>query len=580
MVREDFAGAAAALQAMEKTLAATQPNRKHQQIMLVGHAHIDMNWLWTSAETVQLCHDTFRQALSFMDEFPQFTFSQSQTSTYVMVERTDPAMFERIRRRVGEGRWELLGGAVTEGDTNMSSGEGLVRTLLYGQRYFLSRFGKTARVGWLPDNFGHVAQLPQILNLAGMKYFYAHRCQPQRGAYVWQGIDGSTVIHYVTPNYNGEITVETRLLPEQYNPKARRMMWIYGVGDHGGGPTRRDVTAALAYDKLPEFPKFEFGTAEKFFGSLEDERAELPVHRGELQYVFEGCYTSIARVKEGNRRCESALYAAEMLAAMAHLHGLDYPAGPISEAWQQVAFNQFHDILCGSATNESNRESVGSYDLALDKAREAQYASQRRLAAAVPSSGGDGQPLVVFNTLPFQRTDIVEAEVFSYVAPPAATVRTWGYGSPHPKPGTWVQPIIPVDVGQGPYATVRLTDSSGKPVDAQMVDGKLFPNGYRLKVRFLAKDMPACGQQLYFVRRTSRGRCRMTRSRSRAQPSKRLTCASRSIPRPATCGGSSTANARLTCSPAGEWATCSASTWKSRTRCRRGIWGRSAKCTN
>ena len=132
----------------------------------------------------------------------------------------------------------------------------------------------------------------------------------------------------------------------------------------------------------------------------------------------------------------------------AHLHGLDYPAGPISEAWQQVAFNQFHDILCGSATNESNRESVGSYDLALDKAREAQYASQRRLAAAVPSSGGDGQPLVVFNTLPFQRTDVVEAEVFSYVAPPAATVRTWGYGSPHPKPGTWVQPIIPVDVGQ------------------------------------------------------------------------------------------------------------------------------------
>ena len=500
LVRGDFAAACEAMKSFEESLSRTQPNRKDELVTLVGHAHIDMNWLWTSSETVQVCHDTFRQALSFMEEFPRFTFSQSQSACYRMIERTDAKMFEQIRQRIAQGRWELLGGAVTEGDTNMSSGEGIARTLLYGQRYFLSRFGKMARVGWLPDNFGHVGQLPQLLNLAGIKYFYAHRCQPQLGAYVWEGVDGSKVIHYVTPNYNGEIVPETRLLPRKYDPKHGRLMWIYGVGDHGGGPTRRDVTAALAYNELPEFPRFEFGTAEAFFKSLETDLAALPVHRGELQFAFEGCYTSIARIKEGNRRCESALYAAEMLATLMTLRGQAYPAGPLSEAWEQVAFNQFHDILCGSATHESNRESVGTYDVAMQKSREVQYGALRGLAAMAPSAGDQGQPLFVFNTLPRKRSDVVEAEIFSHIAPPAALVRTWGWGSPHPCPSTWVNPIMPVDVGQGPYATVRLRDAGGRAVDAQMVDGKLFPNGYRIKVRFLAKDMPACGHQLYYVR--------------------------------------------------------------------------------
>lgn len=500
LVRGDFAAACLAMKSFEESLARTQPNRKDELITLVGHAHIDMNWLWTSSETVQVCHDTFRQALSFMDEFPQFTFSQSQSACYRMIERTDPKMFERIRQRVAQGRWELLGGAVTEGDTNLSSGEGIARTLLYGQRYFLSRFGKMARVGWLPDNFGHVGQLPQLLNLAGIRYYYAHRCQPQLGAYVWEGVDGSQVVHYVTPNYNGEVTPEIRLIPRKYDPKHGRLMWIYGVGDHGGGPTRRDVTAALEYNDLPEFPQLQFGTAEAFFKSLESDRAALPVHRGELGFAFEGCYTSIARIKEGNRRCEAALYSAEMLATLMTLHGRAYPSGPLSEAWEQVAFNQFHDILCGSATHESNSESVGTYDVAMQKAREVQYGALRGLAALVPATQGQGQPLVVFNTLPRKRTDVVEAEIFSYIAPPAALVRTWGFGSPHPTPATWVNPIMPVDVGQGPYATVRLCDAGGHAVDAQMVDGKLFPNGYRIKVRFLAKDMPACGHQLYYVR--------------------------------------------------------------------------------
>jgi alpha-mannosidase len=321
----DYAGVKAAMTAFEQALAKSLPDRSSHQAILVGHGHIDMNWLWTSSETLQCCHDMFRQVLTFMDEFPQFHFSQSQASTYRYIELHDPAMFERIRQRVKEGRWELLGGAVTEGDTNLSSGEGIVRTLLYGQRYFQSRFGKRAKVGWLPDNFGHVAQLPQLLNLAGMKYFYGFRCQPARGTYRWGGIDGSQTLNFTTPTYNGAVTPELREIPEQYDPKHKKAMWVYGVGDHGGGPSRRDITRALDYQASAGFPKIEFGKAEDFFKSVEPHAGDYPVYAGELQYIFEGCYTSIARIKEANRRCENTLYAAELLSALNSLAGEAYP---------------------------------------------------------------------------------------------------------------------------------------------------------------------------------------------------------------------------------------------------------------
>jgi alpha-mannosidase len=500
IARGDFAAARAALEGFKAALERTQPNRKSQQVTLVGHAHIDMNWLWTSAETIQVCHDTFRQVLSFMDELPDFTFSQSQSSTYRYIEQIDPAMFERIRRRVAQGRWEILGGAVTEGDTNLCSGEGIARTMLYGQRYFQPHFGKTARVGWLPDNFGHAAQLPQLLKLSGIDYFYGHRCQPKLGLYVWEGIDGSRLLNYATRTYNGDVTAQLRFQPAEHDPKRGRLMWIYGVGDHGGGPTRRDIANAQAFDKLPEFPTIRFGSAEGYFASVAPDAAEYPVFTGERQFAFEGCYTSIARVKEGNRQGENLLQSAETLAALMRPYGMAYPAADIYDAWYTLAYNQFHDILCGSAINESNRESVGAYDVARAKAQAVQYAGLRYLAARVPAEAGRGQPLVVFNALGAARTDVVEAEVFSHVNPPSARLRGWDFASPHPSLTSWGKPVEPLDVGQGPYATVALTDAAGAALDAQVIDGKLFPNGYRLKVRFLAKDVPACGHRLYYVR--------------------------------------------------------------------------------
>ena len=271
------------------------------------------------------------------------------------------------------------------------------------------------------------------------------------------------------------------------------------MGDHGGGPTRRDITRALFYATVPTFPRITFGTAAGFFASLEEDRQDYPVYKGELQYVFEGCYTSIARIKEGNRRCENALFAADMLSAFTAALGHAYPKAALDAAWYTVAFNQFHDILCGSAVHASNRESIAAYDLALERAHDVRYSALRHLAARVPAQAGQGQPLLVFNPQPLERTDIVEAELFTYTLPPSVRVSGWGeIGAPE----AWMKQkrVEALDVGQGPYATLAVADAEGNAVDAQIVAGHAFPNGFRLKVRFLASAMPPCGWRLFYAK--------------------------------------------------------------------------------
>jgi len=180
-------------------------------IHVVGHAHMDMNWLWTYSETMKMCNDNLRQTVAFMDEFPDYTMIQSQAAVYKFVEMVDPPLFKRVQEYVKKGRLELGGGMWTEGDTNLSSGEALSRSFLLGQRYFQSRFGRMAKVGWLPDNFGHISQLPQILKLAGCDYFYFHRTKPYMGSFWWTGPDSSTVLCYANNTYNGNITIDLNL---------------------------------------------------------------------------------------------------------------------------------------------------------------------------------------------------------------------------------------------------------------------------------------------------------------------------------------------------------------------------------
>ncbi len=467
-------------------------------IHVIGHAHMDMNWLWTYSETMQMCNDNLRQVVAFMDEFPDFTMLQSQAAVYNFVEMVDPPLFDQVKKYVKAGRLELAGGMWTEGDMNLSSGEAISRSFLLGQHYFQSRFGRMANIGWLPDNFGHISQMPQILKLAGCDYFYFHRCKPCKGTFWWTGTDNSTVLAYANDTYNGTITPALKDELQKIAPDKHRIIQITGIGDHGGGPTRANIEMVHQLDKTPGYPAVKFTTAGDFFKKASKEMDGRPTHRGEMGFIFEGCYTTIADIKAGNRNSENALYTSEFFNTLRWLSGDKYPADELRDLWKMVTFNEFHDILPGSGINEANKENIARYSEILRKTTELRNNAFRKMADEVKFQVGMGQPVVAYNLQPNNRKTVVEANVYSHEEPVTAKLSSWGnyYGSNN---------IKPVDKGQGNVASVLVRDASGKTYPAQVVWGKSTPPGFTSKVQFIVDNMPAGGYKTFYVDMTKPG---------------------------------------------------------------------------
>ena len=467
-------------------------------IHVVGHAHMDMNWLWTYSESMQMCHDNLRQVVAFMDEYPDYTMLQSQAAVYNFVEMVDPPLFEQVKKYVKKGRLELAGGMWTEGDMNMSSGEAIARTFLLGQRYFQSRFGKMAKVGWLPDNFGHLSQMPQILKLAGCDYFYHRRCQVYEGTYWWKGTDNSTVLAYSNDNYNGNITPALKNDLQKITPDKHRLFHVTGVGDHGGGPTRANIEMVHQLDKTPGYPAVKFTSAGDFFKKASKEMDGRPTHHGEMQFIVEGCYTTVSGIKSGNRNGENTLYAGEFFNTLRWLNGDKYPAEAFHNLWTTMTFNQFHDILAGSAINEANEEAIAGYNDVLRKSTELRNNAFRKMADEVKFQTGMGQPVVAYNLQPNNRKTVVEANVYSHVEPVTAKFAHWGdyYGSKY---------IKPIEKGQGAVPSVLVRDASGKTYPSQVVWGKVTPPGFTSKVQFIVDNMPAGGYKTFYVDMTKPG---------------------------------------------------------------------------
>ncbi len=465
---------------------------KKDTIHVIGHAHMDMNWLWTYSETMNMCHDNLRQTVAFMEEYPDFTMIQSQAAVYHFVEMVDPPLFRLIQKYVKEGRLEPGGGMWVESDNNLPSGEALARSFLLGQRYFLSKFNRTARVGWLPDDFGHNAQLPQMLRLSGCDYYYCFRTNPYKGSYWWTGQDGSTVLVYSNETYNGKITPELKDDLKKFAPGKHRILQITGVGDHGGGPTRADIEMVHALNKIPGYPAVKFTTAEDFFKKLSKEMDGRPTHKGEMEFIFEGCYTTVSDIKEGNRNCENSLYENEFFNTLRWLNGDPYPSDKLQELWRMLAFNQFHDILPGSGIREANKESIARYEETLRKSNEMRDQAFRKMADEVKFQKGSGQPVVAYNLFPLKRKTIVEATVYSHGQPVTVNAGRWStnlYG----------RLFTPVDKGQGPVATVFVRDGSGKVYPAQIVRCKMTPPGFTSKIQFIDENFPAGGYKTYYV---------------------------------------------------------------------------------
>ena len=374
-------GLSAAVQEAERLLEPIGQAAKGYTIHCVAHGHIDMNWMWSWPETVAATHDTFASVLSLMRQYPDLTYSQSQASVYALVEKYYPAMFAEIQERVKEGRWEVTAVHWVEGDKNIASGESLCRHLLYTRRYFQEKFGLSPEdvpLDWEPDTFGHANTIPGVLAQGGVKFYYACRTggghehdivgDERPPLFWWQGPDGSRVlVNRETTWYNSYVNIGENIAAPAVDfwRETGLTDWlnIYGIGNHGGGPTRAEIDYLIEMREWPVYPNVVFGTAKSWYETVEKALpADLPVIDHELNFEFTGCYTSQSLIKQANRLGENYCEEAEILATLAgRLAGEPYPKSLLREAWINVLFNQFHDILPGSGVRQTREHALGLF---------------------------------------------------------------------------------------------------------------------------------------------------------------------------------------------------------------------------
>ncbi len=361
-----------AAQAAEHVLSDMAAAAKQYEMICVSHAHIDMNWMWRFDETVAITLDTFETMLRLMEEYPKFTFSQSQASVYKIVEDHAPDMLEEIKTRVHEGRWEVSASTWVETDKNMPSGESLARHILYTKRY-LSRLldldPDTLRLDYEPDTFGHSLNVPEILASGGVEFYYHCRGADDENIYRWEAPSGRSILVYREPLwYNAAIEPKMASYVPGFCTKygMKTMLKVYGVGDHGGGPTRRDIERILDMQEWPVFPSIRFGTYAEYYQQVRAVADKLPVVRGERNFIFTGCYTSQSRIKMANRVGEAALNESEALSALASVKaGRNYNRDGFFAAWRNLLFNQFHDIIPGSGVIDTREHAMGLFQNAL-----------------------------------------------------------------------------------------------------------------------------------------------------------------------------------------------------------------------
>jgi len=380
------------------------------RVSAIGHAHIDVAWLWPLRETVRKCARTFSTALRYMERYPNYKFGQSQPQLYAFTKEHYPKLYARIKEAVAAGRWEPVGAMWVEADCNLSSGESLVRQVVHGKRFFMDEFGFETDVLYLPDVFGYSAALPQILRKARVPYFMTQKIswnqfnQFPHHTFLWQGIDGTRVFSHFLPanSYNSVYTAEELRRAEanfKEADRARSWLYLFGYGDGGGGPTKEMLEAAERVKNLDGVPRVEQEFARDFFRRAEAEAKDLPVWAGELYLeLHRGTYTTQAHNKRMNRRCELLLRDAEFFASIRPNAMPSYPAETLDRCWKLVLLNQFHDVLPGSSIGWVYEDSREQY-------AEVEREGERIVASALASlceridTAGCRQPVVVWNSL-------------------------------------------------------------------------------------------------------------------------------------------------------------------------------------
>ncbi len=398
----------------------------------VGHTHIDVAWWWTVAQTREKVARSFATVLKLMDEYPDYIFMSSQPQLYKFLKLRYPEMYEEVKERIREGRWEAEGGMWLEADCNVTSGESLVRQFLHGKKFFKDEFGVDSTILWLPDVFGYSAALPQIMKKSGIKYFMTTKISWNQfnklpyDTFFWRGIDGTEIFtHLITTKgvdqdkdsffttYNGMLHPSALSGGwDRYQQKDLNndILIAYGYGDGGGGTTRAMIETGRRMQKgIKGAPKVRFETSRTYFDELYERCSKdpkLPKWVGELYLEYHrGTYTSMARNKRSNRKAELGLQDLEFFSVWAEKIGIPYPKEEIYNMWETVLLNQFHDILPGTSIKEV-------YEVTKEEYKEVKAQIEDLISKRIDALGNrvDGD-LVLFNTLSFVRDDIVELEL-------------------------------------------------------------------------------------------------------------------------------------------------------------------------
>ncbi len=386
-------------------------------VSAVGHAHIDLAWLWPLRETVRKSARTFATALALMERYPDYVFGASQPQQYDWVKRHHPGLYARIKERVAEGRWEPQGAMWVEADLNLTGGEALVRQILYGKRFFRDEFGVEPACLWEPDVFGCSGAVPQLLAKSGVEFFMTQKLswnwvtRHPHHTFWWEGIDGSKVLAHFPP----EDTYNSSAAPRAVHKAATsfleksvsdRVLLLFGIGDGGGGPGEEHLEFLAREKNLAGLAPVVQEPSHAFFRHIAKDAARYPTWRGELYLErHQGTYTTQARSKRYNRKLELALRELEFASAMAaELAGHVYPHARLEEIWKEVLLYQFHDILPGSSIARVYDESLARYAALAAEIAELTAAADATLLGAI-GRGAAVRPVTVLNSLSWQRDE-------------------------------------------------------------------------------------------------------------------------------------------------------------------------------
>lgn len=424
----------ASLLHVRDALKQFSPWLKQRTLHCLGHAHLDLAWLWPVPETWEAAENTFRSVLALQQDFPELTFSHSSPALFAWLEQHRPKLFATIQQQVKAGRWAIDAGLWVEPDLNLPGGEAIARQILYGQRYCAEKFGGVSAIAWLPDTFGFSWQLPQLLTQGDIRYFATQKLRWNdtnpfpHDLFSWQGLDGTEITGVTLPPIGTDITpVDMAEYASQWEANTGLVdaLWLPGVGDHGGGPTRDMLQKAQRWANSPFFPTLTFGHATPLFDHLthppihpstrslaHSPTPPLPLWNDELYLeLHRGCYTTHGDQKQYNRRCEDLLFQAELFASIAAIYGLlPYPAAELETAWKLVLFNQFHDILPGSSIPEVFEQANAEWQAALEMGDRILQTSLQALAERCPLPSPphpDAVPVALFNPLNWERSEVV-----------------------------------------------------------------------------------------------------------------------------------------------------------------------------